>query len=79
MKTHLTPFSKNIKTGPIPVSTSSKDTCPDSCPLKGNGCYAESGPIAIHWAQVTKGNRGLEWSEFLDSIRKLRKIYTLAT
>lgn len=73
MKTHLSPFSKNKKTGPIPVSTSSKTTCPDSCLFKGNGCYAEGGPINIHWSQVTKGNRGFEWSEFLAAIRKLRK------
>lgn len=71
--THLTPFSKNAKTGPIPVSTSSKETCPDSCPFKGNGCYAEGGPLAIHWRHVTKGNRGLEWEDFLSSIRKLRR------
>lgn len=71
--THLTPKSKNVKTGPIPVSTSSKKFCPDSCVFKGNGCYAESGPLAIHWSYVSKGERGLEWTDFLDSIRGLEK------
>lgn len=69
----LTRISTNQKTGPIPVSTSSKSTCPDSCPLKGAGCYAESGPINIHWLHITRGTRGMEWTEFLNSIRKLPK------
>ena len=70
---HLSSFSKNKKTGPIPVSTSGKQTCPDSCVLKGNGCYAEGGPINIHWQKVSGGERGISWNEFLNSIRKLRK------
>lgn len=70
MKTHLTKISMNRKTGPIPVSTSSRETCPDACPLKGNGCYAESGPMMIHWHQVNLGTRGLGWQEFLEEVRK---------
>jgi hypothetical protein len=54
---HLTLKSRNVKTGPIPVSTSTRKTCPDSCPFKNNGCYAESGPLAIHWKAVTQGKR----------------------
>ena len=52
-KFHLTQVSSNSKTGPIPVSTSSRDTCPDTCNLKGNGCYAESGPLRLHWDAVS--------------------------
>lgn len=33
--------SGNAKLGPIPVTYSAPSTCPPSCPLKGNGCYAE--------------------------------------
>jgi hypothetical protein len=68
---HLTLKSRNVKTGPIPVSTSTRKTCPDSCPFKNNGCYAESGPLAIHWKAVTQGKRGNEWGEFLAKIRAL--------
>lgn len=70
MKIHLTPKSANAKTGPIPVSTSSKESCPSSCPLK-SGCYAASGPLALHWSAVTKGERGYEYPEFLEAISKL--------
>lgn len=49
---YFTRISRNAKTGPIPVVTASKDTCPTSCPLKGgNGCYAEHGPLAIVWSK----------------------------
>ena len=52
---HVSPVSVNAKTGPIPVTTSSKNTCPDSCQLKGNGCYAEVGRVNIHWQKVSNG------------------------
>lgn len=58
MRIHLSPISSNVKTGPIPVTTSSAETCPDSCPLKSGGCYAKSGPLAMHWRKVTSGERG---------------------
>lgn len=71
MNYHLTPISGNAKTGPIPVSTISKETCPDACPLKGAGCYAEGGPLAIHWREVTAGRRGVSFEEFLKQVRAL--------
>lgn len=53
---HLVAVSSNKKTGPIPVTTSSRSTCSDHCSFKGNGCYAEHGPLRIHWDRVpTKG------------------------
>jgi hypothetical protein len=64
MHAHITMVSSNKKTGPIPVSTTSADTCPGTCPLKGNGCYAESGPLAIHWRKVSSGERGASWSDY---------------
>lgn len=73
LRFHLTARSGNGKTGPIPVSTSSAETCPSAavCPFKGNGCYAESGPLAIHWRAVTDGRRGMPWAEFLATIAAL--------
>ena len=73
MKTHLTIKSDNVKTGPIPVSTSSFKQCPPACPFAKNGCYADSGPLAIHWRKVTEGERGLEWPEFIQAITSLPK------
>ena len=52
MKYRLTLKSRNKKTGPIPVSTTSADSCPPSCPFMNNGCYAKGGPLAIVWKQV---------------------------
>lgn len=68
---HLTLASQNAKTGPIPVSTSSADTCPDSCAFKAKGCYAKSGPLFLHWKAVTEGRRGLQFKDFLAKIKAL--------
>ena len=67
---HLTAVSRNSKLGPIPASTSHHLTCPDHCPLKANGCYAEHGPQAMHWRKVTQGERGQDWTSFVDSVRR---------
>lgn len=70
MQIHLTLKSANVKTGPIPVSTSAKSTCPADCAMRGE-CYAASGPLAIHWAAVSAGTRGTSFGEFCQSIAAL--------
>lgn len=70
---HLTRTSSNAKTGPIPVSTTSSDSCPETCSFRGNGCYAESGPLALHWKAVSAGKRGVSLNEFCAQIRELPK------
>lgn len=72
-RVHLTLVSRNVKTGPIPVSTTTAETCPDNCPFKAKGCYAKGGPLAIHWRKVTEGKAGMEWDSFCESIAKLPK------
>jgi len=67
---HITATSSNVKTGPIPVSTTSKDSCPQDCGQREE-CYAASGPLAIHWAAVTAGTRGMDWLAFCDVINAL--------
>lgn len=69
----FTRVSRNAKTGPIPVTTTSEETCPESCPLKRHGCYAESGPLALFWRKVTERKAGLSWEAALGEIRKLPK------
>jgi hypothetical protein len=69
MNVHLTLKSSNAKTGPIPVSTSAATTCPEACPFKKSGCYADSGPLAIHWSKVTSGKRGIDWLSFIKQVR----------
>ena len=71
LRVHLTLESSNTKTGPIPVSTTSADTCPPSCPLKRAGCYGNGGPLAIHWKHVSEGRRGTDWDTFCAKIAAL--------
>lgn len=71
MQVHLTLKSANVKTGPLPVSTTSRQSCPDTCPLRKNGCYADSGPLALHWNKVTEQQRGTDWQTFCDAIAAL--------
>ena len=71
---HLSVKSNNAKTGPMAVSTSSKATCAPSCPFlpqNGGGCYAQSGPLNLHWLKVTSGERGVTFSAFLKMLQNL--------
>lgn len=64
----LTAKSSNRKTGPIPVTTTTPDSCPNSCPLKANGCYANIGPLRIVWE---RSRNALSQSEFFKAIKAL--------
>ena len=73
-RVHLSPVSANVKTGPIPVSTTSAETCATVCPFRTDadgGCYAASGPLAMHWRAVTNGSRGTDWKSFVETIANL--------
>lgn len=63
--------SSNKKTGPIPVTTSPKQTCPTTCPHLDTTCYAKWGPLNIHWEKLSKGERGISYSELLEKIKAL--------
>lgn len=69
----FTRISRNAKTGPIPVTTSSAETCPDACPLKKNGCYADGGPLGLFWRKVTERKAGLAFADAIAQIRALPK------
>ena len=62
MRFGLTLASRNRKTGPIPVATSSSDTCPSTCALLTKGCYAKTGPIKLVWDRVDK--QGMDFKSF---------------
>jgi len=68
---HLTPKSTNVKTGPIPVSTTSRKTCPDVCPFKKAGCYAENYGLNFLWNRVDNGTAGTDWPTFCNAIEAL--------
>ena len=70
MNVSLTMKSGNRKVGPIPVSTTSADSCPDSCKQKGTDCYARFGPLGMHWQKVTEGKRGDQWDMFCRAVER---------
>lgn len=72
MQVHLTLKSSNSKTGPIPVSTTEKASCPDNCKLKGNGCYANDYHLNMHWEKVSKKERGTDWQGFINQVSKFK-------
>lgn len=71
-KFQLTAKSSNRKTGPIATIRSSSDSCPSTCPFNnGGGCYAASGPEAIHWRKLDKSENPLHsgWLGLSDQFR----------
>jgi hypothetical protein len=70
--------SKNPKTGEMPVTMSSRDTCPDACPLKltaegvKEGCYGDNGPIAWHWDKLPgKDPARTSWDNLVHEVSML--------
>ena len=56
MRYHFIAKSSNRKTGPIPVTYSQRETCPQSCPHYRADCYAEDYYTRLSWDKV--GQRG---------------------
>ena len=73
MRVHITAKSSNKKTGPIPVTTSERASCPTTCPFYNKGCYALSGPLALHWRKVSAGERGTDWQGLCEFVASLPK------
>lgn len=67
----LTRISGNSKTGPIATTMSSSDTCPDSCALKGQGCYARFGMVGMHWRKLDAGTTGTDLAGFIAALETL--------
>ena len=73
MQVALTQTSSNAKTGPIPTSTSERSSCWEGCAFYAKGCYAKSGPQALHWRKVSEGERGMPWEQFIAAVRKIQR------
>lgn len=67
VQVHVTLKSANSKTGPIPVTTTDRHSC-GNCSFKKNGCYADSGPLALHWDKVTAKERGGNWDTLCETV-----------
>jgi hypothetical protein len=61
----------NSKTGAMLLVRSPRSTCPDSCGLKGNGCYAENFPLVLHW--MKQDTVGVDFATVLYAVRTLPK------
>jgi len=71
MRVQFIAVSQNAKTGPIPASIVERASCWPGCALYENGCYAESGALAMHWDRVSRDLAGGSWSEFCDKVAAL--------
>lgn len=68
---HTTLKSNNLKTGEMPVTTSEASTCPVVCPFNHaneGGCYADAGPLKLHWDKVSRHERGEDWLSFIKTV-----------
>lgn len=77
MKFSFVRTSQNRKIGPMPAVIAPRVTCPDTCALKGAGCYAEHGMMGMAWKRVNDGTAPslLDFAGLCDKIRELpRKI-----
>lgn len=61
----------NSKTGAMLLVRSPRSTCPESCSLKGNGCYAENFPLVLHW--MKQDTVGVDFATVLYAVRTLPK------
>lgn len=61
--------SQNRKLGGIPCSITTASTCPPTCGLFGEGCYAEFNYLAAHWRRVSA--RGGSWRSFCREVAAL--------
>src|ERR1700738_1813603 len=72
MRAHFNAVSQNAKTGPMPASIIERASCWPGCALYENGCYAETGALALHWDRVSLGMAGGAWPECCAKAAALR-------
>src|SRR5262252_8585476 len=72
MKVRFINVSQNAKIGPIPASIVDRAPCWPGCALYENGCYAETGALAMHWDRVSRGLASESWSGFWAKVAVLR-------
>ena len=50
--------SANKKNGIVSATYAPISTCPTSCPFMNAGCYAQSGPTALHLSRINLASQG---------------------
>jgi hypothetical protein len=63
--------SKSAKLRGMAITYSPRATCPTSCPLRANGCYAEVGNVGLQWRRCESGESGRPWAEHLQELERL--------
>jgi len=71
MKYHFIQASSNRKTGPIPQTYTSRESCPPSCAHYRADCYAEDFYTRLTWDKVPA--RGTDLDGLLTAINRLPK------
>ena len=71
MKYHFIQASSNRKTGPIPQTYTSRESCPPSCAHYRADCYAEDFYTRLTWDKVLA--RGTDLEGLLKAINRLPK------
>lgn len=66
---HNTSNSKIGKNKGIGTVMITADSCPDTCKLKGQGCYAETGWVGIHWRRLNANVTGTDWVGLNDQVK----------
>ncbi len=72
--------TENRKTGPVSSTYVSQHSCPGSCPLRGQGCYAEAGPVGyvtrrLNASEVVRADTiAREEAEAIDSLSSWRPL-----
>lgn len=75
MNYNLSKVTENVKLGFMAASMSSRETCPDTCPMKKDGCYASYGPINWVWGKLTRGAIGKSFDDLIEGLKKLPKSF----
>jgi len=72
-KFKLTLKSNNHKTGKMPVSTSPMQSCPETCPFRGRGCYGNYGPMLAWWRRCSQNTNSTtsEYQKFIDQVTEI--------
>ena len=64
--TSNTKIGKNKGIGTVLITA---DSCPDTCKLKGQGCYAETGFVGLHWGRLNRGETGTDWVGLAEQVK----------
>ena len=74
MSGYVTVGQGNSKTGPMHTVSTTQVSCPNTCRLRNNGCYAEYGPQGIHTRKLNAATaRGISPEEIAREEARLIK------